>query len=63
MKGNGFCVMKKSTNECKIEQVLDCPQFVRLANATDDIVLKIEKEINRTLLEMKKQDLLSDKIY
>ena len=55
--------MKKSTYERKIEQVLDCSQFLRLDNATDDIVSKIEKKINGILLEMKKQDLISDKIF
>ena len=54
--------MRKSTYQTRLDQVLDCPQFSRI-DASDDIITKIEMDINSTLKEMKKLDLICKKIY
>ena len=61
-KGNMFCIIRKSTYQTKLDQVHDCPQFSRI-DASDDIKTKIEKNINRILLQMKNQHLISKKVY
>ena len=58
-KGNGFCVMKKESYDKKLLDVLNCPQFKELEDVNDSIVMKVEKEVIRTLLEIKKQELIS----
>ena len=36
--------------------------FTEIENGTDSLILKIEKDTNNTLLKMKKQELISNKI-
>ena len=60
-KRNGFCVMGKSTYQTKLDQILDCPQFSRI-DLSDDIIAKIENDINSTLLEMRKENLISENL-
>ena len=47
--------MKKSTYTEKLEKVLDCEQFRKLEKSCDKIVMKIEKELNKKLLDMRKK--------
>ena len=61
-KGNGFCLMRKSTYRTKLDQVSDCPQYSQV-DASDDIVTKIENDINSTWKMKKKQDLIREIVY
>ena len=61
--GVGFCVMKKSTYSEKLEKSLDCEQFRKLEKSCDNIVLKIGKELNKELLDMRKKGKIPVKIY
>ena len=54
--------MRKSKYQTKLDQDLDCPKISRI-NASNDIITKIEKDINSTLLDMKKQELIGKKIH
>ena len=42
VKGNSFCVMRKSTYEMTLDKVIYCPHFSRI-DASDDIITKIER--------------------
>ena len=62
-KGVGFCIMRKRTYESKLEFLLQSAQFVKKHAITDEVILKIEKELNKELLAMNKTDEISDKLY
>ena len=62
-KGVGFCIMRKQKFESKLESLLQFAQFVRKDITTDDVILKIEKELNKELLAMNKRDEISDQLY
>ena len=55
-KGVGFCIMRKQTYESKLESLLQSAQFVKKDATTDEVILKIEKELNKELLAMNKRD-------
>ena len=46
--------MKKSTYAEKLEKVLDCEQLRKREKSCDNIVMKNEKELNKELLDMRK---------
>ena len=62
-KGVGFCVMKKETYEKKLKDLLQAEQFSERKNLTDSVIMKIEKDINKELLAMKKKDKISKAMY
>ncbi|XP_063728136.1 uncharacterized protein LOC134855525 [Symsagittifera roscoffensis] len=62
-KGVGFCVMKKTTNEAKRTELLQSEQLSEKPGLTDSVVMKIEKEINKELLAMKKKDEIDEAVY
>ena len=62
-KGSGFRVMKKSMNSEKLDEVLNSDQFQKINGAKDDIVIKNEKQINKSLQQLMKQGKISDKNY
>ena len=61
-KGVGFCVMKKEKYEKKLKGLLQAEQFSERKNLTDSVIMKIEKDINKELLAMKKKDEISEAI-
>ena len=60
--GEGFCVMKKETNEKKLKDLLQAEQFTERKKLTDSVIIKIEKDINKELLVMKKKDEISEEL-
>ena len=62
-KGVGFCVMRKDTYENKFSDTVDSNEFSKIKGAGDAIVLKIEGDINRKLLVMRKKDEISESLY
>ena len=62
-KGVGFCVIKKDTYENKLSDTLDSNQFSKSKGTSDAIVLKIERDINKELLAMRKKDEISESLY
>ncbi|XP_063728862.1 uncharacterized protein LOC134856523 [Symsagittifera roscoffensis] len=62
-KGVGFCVMKKTTYEAKLTELLQSEQFSEKPGLTDSVVMKIEKDINKELLAMKKKDEIDEALY
>ena len=62
-KGVGFCVMKKETYKKKLKELLQAEQFSERKNLTDSVIMKIEKDINKELLAMKKKDEISEAMY
>ena len=62
-KGVGFCVMKKETYEKKLKDLSQAEQFSERKNLTDSVIMKIEKDINKELLSMKKKDEISESMY
>ena len=61
-KGNVFRLIKKESYEQELVDVLNCPQFKKLEGESD-VIVKIEKEMKRTLLKMRRQELISEPIY
>ena len=59
----GFCITRKQTYESKLNSLLQSAQFVKKDATTDEIRLKIEKELNKELLAMKKRDEISVQLY
>ena len=59
-KGVGFCVMKKETYEKQLKDLLQAEQFSERKNLTDSVIMKIEKDISKKLLAMKKKDEISE---
>ena len=62
-KGVGFCIMRKQTYKSKLESLLQSAQFVKKDATTDEVILKIEKELNKELLAMNKRDEIIDQLY
>ena len=62
-KGVVFCIMSKQTYELKLESFLQSAQFLKKDAITDELKLKIEKELNKDLLAMSKRDEISDQLY
>ena len=62
-KGVGFCIMRKQTYESKLDSLLQSAQFVKKDATTDEMILKIEKELNKELIAMNKRDEISDQLY
>ena len=58
--GVGFCVMKKETYEKQLKDLLQAEQFSERKNLTDGVIMKIEKDISKELLTMKKKDEISE---
>ena len=46
--------------ESKLEFLLQSAQFAKKDATTDDVMLKVEKELNKGLLAMSKRDKISD---
>ena len=59
----GFCIMRKQTYESKLESLLQSAQFVKKDASTDEVILKIEKELNKELLAMNKRDEIRDQLF
>ena len=55
--------MKKETYEKKLKDLLQAEQFSERKNLTDSVIMKIEKDINKDLLAMKKKDEISEGMY
>ena len=55
-KGNGYCVMKTKIYDKKLKETLICPQFTDFKNGTDNLISKVEKNINNTIFKMKEQE-------
>ena len=62
-KGVGFCVMRKDTYENKFLDTLDSNQFSKSKGTSDAIVLKIERDINKELLAMRKENEINESLY
>ena len=62
-KGVGFCVISTDTYENKLSDTLDSNQFSKSKGTSDAIVLKIERDINKELLAMRKKDEISESLY
>ena len=62
-KGVGFCAKKKETYEKNLKDSLQAEQFSERKNLTDSVIMKIEKDINKDLLAMKKKDEISEALY
>ena len=60
-KGAGFCVFGKDIYENKLSDLLDSVQFSGNKRISDAFVKKIEKDINKELLAMRKK--MSENIY
>ena len=61
--GVGFCVLKKETCEKKLKDLLEAEQFSERKNLTDSVIIKIQKDISKKLLPMKKKDETSEVLY
>ena len=55
--------MRKDTYENKLSDTLDSNQFSKSKGTNDAIVLKIERDINKELLAMRKKDEISESLY
>ena len=55
--------MKKETYEKKLKDLLQAEQFSERKNLTDSVIMKVEKDINKELLAMKKKDEISEALY
>ena len=62
-KGVGYCVMRKDTYENKMSDTLDSNQFSESKGTSDAIILKIERDINKEMLAIRKKDELSENLY
>ena len=49
--------------ESKLESLLQSAQFVKKDATTDEVILKIEKELNKELLAMNKRDEINDQLH
>ena len=54
-KDVGFCVMRKDIYENRLSDTLDSNQFSKSKGTSDAIVLKIERDINKEMLAMRKK--------
>ena len=55
--------MKKDTYKKKLKELLQAEQLSERKNLTDSVIMKIEKDINKELLAMKKKDEISEAMY
>ena len=62
-KGVGFCVIRKDTYENKLSDILVSNQFSQSEGTSDAIILKIERDINKELLAMRKKNEISENLY
>ena len=61
-KSVGFCVMRKETYEIKLSDTLDSNQLSKSKGTRDATVLKIERDIIKELLAMRKKDEISENL-
>ena len=61
-KGVDFCVMRKETYENKLSETLDSNQFSKSKGTSDAILLRIERDIKKELLAMRKKDEISENL-
>ena len=47
----------------KLKDLLQAEQFIERKNLTDSVIMKIEKDINKELLAMKKKYEISEALY
>ena len=59
----GFCIMRKQLYESKLEFLLQSAQIVKKDATTDEVILRIEKELNKKLIAMNKKDEISDQFF
>ena len=59
----GFCVIKRETYEKKPKDLLQAEQFSERKNLKDSVIMKIEKDISKEILAMKKKDEISEALY
>ena len=59
-KENGLCALKRQISDRKLKETLRCQKFAE-KRGTDSLILKMEKNIKNTLIDMKKQDLINNK--
>ena len=62
-KGVGFCIMMKDAYVNKLSETLDLNQFSEIKGTSDAIILKIDRDINKELLALRKKDEISDNLY
>ena len=62
-KGVSFYIMRKQTYDLKLESLLQFAQFEKKDATTDEVILKIEKELNKELPAMNKRDEIGDQLY
>ena len=43
-----FCIMRKQTYESKLESLMQSAQFVKKDATTDEVILKIEKNLTKS---------------
>ena len=55
--------MKNETYEEKLKDLLQVEPFSERKNLTDSVIMKIEKDINKELLAMKKKDEITEALY
>ena len=55
--------MKRHIYGRKLQDNLNCLQLTKIENGSNSLTLKVEKDINNTLLKAKKQELLIAKNY
>ena len=55
----GFCIMRKQTYESKLESLLQSAQILKKDATTDEVILKIEKELNKEILAKNERDEMS----
>ena len=46
---NGICLIKKTTCQLKMNNILKCPHFSRIETTNKEIILKLEKKISTQL--------------
>jgi len=63
-KGNGVVLLNKSDYITKMEKILDDQtKFKEAKNTSDTLYINKEKQVNQSLLQLRKQGEISDKLY
>ena len=62
-KGVAVCVMRKDTYENRLSDTLNSNQFSKSKGTSDAIILKIERDIKKELLAMRKKDEISESLH
>ena len=62
-EGVGFRVMRKDTYENKLSDKLDSSQSSESKRKSDATILKVERDINKELLAMRKKDEIGENLY